>query len=187
MTISYEALHRRWECVQQLQSAAKKTLSSGTIKALAPRNASKLWYKAALKAASAEAATRNRPSVPEVMAMLQDMHVASGDQAFAEAVNAIKKHGFDRANAGTWKNAQEKIFGETRTCVARMEWLIERKKVPSVRQAAAQVAVEYSIAGASFNAVVKRLEGAYRRRKPNGRIVASAASLAWKQNHLPKK
>ncbi len=163
MTISYDALRHKWECTQQLQSAAMKTLSAGTIKALAPRNASRLWYTAVVKAAHTDAATVNRPSVPKVMAMLQDMHVASGDQIFAEALNAIKKHGFDRANAGTWKKAQEKIFGETHNYVARMEWLIGRRKV-SVSQAAAQVAVEYSIAGASFNAVVKRLQGAYRRK-----------------------
>jgi hypothetical protein len=53
----------------------------------------------------------------------------------------------------------EKVF------LAMMVRLLQSGRAPSLRSAAAQATVAYSVAGNSFDAVVKKLERAYRRSK----------------------
>lgn len=99
---------------------------------------------------------KKRPSGPEIIAELKDYFVASGgDRRFAEAVNAIQEHGFDRADAGTWKRAKTKVFGHDRIYRARMKQLLEGGA--SDRYAAARVAVEYSVPAKTFDAAVRHL------------------------------
>jgi hypothetical protein len=99
-----------------------------------------------------------RPSGPAIIAALEDMQARTGDGRFGSAIEAIKQHGFDRQHAGTRKN----VAATERAFVGRMLVLTNVKRL-SVHKAAAHVAVEFWIAGQSFDAVVQRLERAYRR------------------------
>ena len=86
------------------------------------------------------------------------MQAATGDTRFSAAIEAITEYGLDRQNAGTWR-LQERH--EERFCIYQMEHLLRRDASLSVRRAAARVAVMALVDGASFDAVVKRVERAY--------------------------
>jgi hypothetical protein len=83
----------------------------------------------------------------------------------------------------TWrrKSAERRKDSVDRVCVRRIHDLLERDKTLSVRVAAARVAVEFWVSGPSFDAVVKRLERAYRRAKPilASRVLSSDISEVW--------
>ena len=104
-----------------------------------------------------------RARVGEMIAALSAMYHCSGDPRFTAAVEAIKEGGFDKANAGTFK-ARERA--EDQLYARRMHYLLARDKTMSIRIAAARVAVEFIVPGATFDAVVKRLARAYRLAKP---------------------
>ena len=106
---------------------------------------------------------RRRARSGATVADLQMMQAATGDPRFVAAIEAMKAHGFDRKDAGTWK----RIFdGDQRLYVRRMHELLTRKRVRSVSDAAAIVAEMFCVGGQSFDAVVKKLERAYVRAKP---------------------
>jgi hypothetical protein len=108
------------------------------------------------------AAPPKRPSGPDVVAALKEMHAASGDRRITEAVKAIQELGFDRADAGTWKRAHFKKFGPTNeTIVESMRRSIKHKH--SVRHAAARAAVEYGIPANSFDAAVRHVSDIWHR------------------------
>jgi hypothetical protein len=102
---------------------------------------------------------RRRASGAAIITALTAMQAKTGDSRFGSAIDAIKEHKLDRQDAGTWKNAAEAEMA----CVGRMLALVNGKGRLSSRQAAARVAAEYAVQGKSFDAVVKRLERAYRR------------------------
>jgi hypothetical protein len=99
----------------------------------------------------------------EMIALLEDKHAVTGNPRFGAAMEAIKERGFGRQHAGTWRTRKKQ---DERVYVARMHDILEQKEAPSIRTAAARVAVEFWIPGASFEAIVKRLDRAYRRAKP---------------------
>jgi hypothetical protein len=112
-----------------------------------------------------------RPSGPAVVAFLEDALEATkadSDSAYLRrAIGHLKKNGFDRADAGTWKRAYASKWGDADSaCVARMDYLV-RHQNRSVRHAAAQAAAEFVVAGNTFEAVIRRLSSAYRRQFDN--------------------
>jgi hypothetical protein len=110
----------------------------------------------------AKVAATKRPSGPEIVATLKEMHAASGDRRLAEAVNAIQEHGFDRADAGTWKRARAKVFGPTNeTIVETMRRSLKHN--PSVRHAAARAAVECGVNGKTFAAAERHCRDIWQR------------------------
>jgi hypothetical protein len=122
----------------------------------------------------------------EMVAALEAMHSATGDARFVAAVEAMKEHGFDRQDAGTWKR---RFDSTEKVCVRRMHELLSRNRARNARHAAGMVAVMFSIDGASFDAVRKRLERAYRRAKPilTTRIIHSDVfSKVWTKDAAPK-
>jgi hypothetical protein len=115
-----------------------------------------------------------RPSGPKVIAYLNNVRAAltSTDTEAAlviqKTIDVLAKHGFDHADAGTWKRAPP-VDPET-IYMRRMDQVMQRNG-GKLRSAAARVAVEYWVAGKSFDAVVKRLSRAYRE---------------WEKSHPPK-
>jgi hypothetical protein len=105
---------------------------------------------------------RRRARSGETIAALEDMYAATGDASFRAAVESMKKYGLDHQDAGTWRVRETRV--ET-TCIARMHHLRKRDGTLSVRRAAAMAAVMFWVEGASFEAVVRRLERAYGRAK----------------------
>jgi hypothetical protein len=119
----------------------------------------------------------------EMVAALEAMHSATGDARFVAAIEAMKEHGFDRQDAGTWR----RLDRTEKVCVRRMHELLLRNRVRSVGHAAGMVAVMFSIDGASFDAVRKRLERAYVRAKPilTTRVHSGAFSKGWTKAAAP--
>ena len=99
----------------------------------------------------------------EMVAALEAMLSATGDARFVAAIEAMKEHGFGRPDAGTWKRRLDRT---EKVCVRQMHELLSRSWARNPRHAAAIIAVMFSIDGASFDAVRKRLERAYGRAKP---------------------
>jgi hypothetical protein len=102
---------------------------------------------------------RRRASGASLITALTAMQAKTGDSRFGAAIEAIKEHKLDQQDAGTWKN----VAHAEMACVRRMLALVNGKGRLSSRHAAARVAAEYAVQGKSFDAVVKRLERAYRR------------------------
>lgn len=98
----------------------------------------------------------------ETIATLKVWYAATGDIAFREAIEAAQKRGFDRQNSSTLKRARDMAHGyNEEVSLAMMVRLLRRGR--TLRSAAARTAVAYSVPGNSFDAVVKKLERAYRR------------------------
>jgi hypothetical protein len=83
----------------------------------------------------------------------------TGDPRFAAAIEATKEHKLDRLNSKTLQRVVWRPI--ERTCIRRMQQLL-RVQTRSMRWAAARTANEFHIEAQSFDAVVRRLERAYR-------------------------
>jgi hypothetical protein len=102
----------------------------------------------------------------ETIATLKVWYAATRDIAFRKAIEAAQKLRFDRQNSSTLKRARDMAHGyDEKVFLAMMVRLLQSGRAPSLRSAAAQATVAYSVAGNSFDAVVKKLERAYRRSK----------------------
>ena len=116
----------------------------------------------------AKVASTKRPSGRKIITELKAYHAASGgDRRFAEAVNAIQEHAFDRADAGTWKRARVRAFGPTNgTIVSCMRRSLRRqqslKRKPSVRHAAATAAWQCYVDGKNFAAAERHCRDIWR-------------------------
>ena len=95
----------------------------------------------------------------EVVNALKEAIGATGDPRFAAAIKALKEHGLDRPDAKTFQRARWRPIEYN--CLRRMEQLL-RVPARSTRVAAARTAVEFHVEALSFDAVVRRLERAYR-------------------------
>jgi hypothetical protein len=134
---SYETLRRRWEMTRH---------------GLPGVGSERTAYR------SPEKVRRARGS--EVIAALKEAFGATGDPRLVAAIEALKESGFDQPNAKTLQRFRAVPIEAN--CIRRIEQLRAREPRPSVRSAAARTAVEFHVEGATFDAVVRRLERAYR-------------------------
>ena len=103
-----------------------------------------------------------RASAREVIAALDAYYAVTGEAAFRDAAQLIGQHGLDKQDAGTFKRAITKRFGDpVKIAVVWMDERIRRQHL-SLRRAAALAAVQFAVPGNSFEGVVERLETAYR-------------------------
>jgi hypothetical protein len=93
-----------------------------------------------------------RASAPEVIAALEFMFAATDDPIFTQATSAVRRH------AGKLQFTRQ----DRRTYLRRIHHLVSRRKIP-VRAAAARTAADFFVPGDSFDAVVDKLERAYKK------------------------
>jgi hypothetical protein len=98
----------------------------------------------------------------EIISGLEDMRAITGDARFADAIAAMREHGFDRQTAATWRVRERQV---ATVCVARIDHLRKRDASLSMRLAAAKVAAMFWVEGTSFDTVVRRLSDAYKRER----------------------
>jgi hypothetical protein len=116
---------------------------------------------------------RKRGRATETAAALDAMFHATGNKAYAAAFQAMQDDGFIRLKAGTngavsiesvrgswkWQSACDKQAEAI--YLAHMDQLV--RKWNDRQYAAARTAVDFFIPGASFDAVMTRLENSYRK------------------------
>jgi hypothetical protein len=125
-----------------------------------------------VRAAEAHAYRRApKPRLPreqEIAAGLDALYAATGNADYASAFEALQKDGSNRRRSWKWTPLREK--NADAVYLDRMHWLVQQQR-HSQRHAAALVAVEFFIPGKTFDAVVNRLELAYRNFEKKGRVV----------------
>jgi len=158
----YKALEARWERVTAFQREAYAPTLEKWLTQL-KKNSPEGYNRWLAEGRPIKAGREARAS--ETLTTQGAWYAATGDVAFREAILAAKKYGFDHQNSTTLKRHRDVGRGFDAqvfiTCITRL-----RRHGASLRSAAAQTAVAYSIpCGGTFDSLVKKLARLYRSTK----------------------